>query len=47
MISEKDRLLLPWDPERIDWEDYWINHQIKGIETWVQPEAVKEWNFRI
>ena len=47
LISEKDRLLLPWDPERIDWEDYWINHQIKGIETWVQPEAVKEWNFRI
>ncbi len=47
LISEKDRELLPWDPERIDWKDYWINHQIKGIETWVQPEAVKEWTFRI
>jgi len=47
MISEKDRSLLPWDPERIDWKSYWIDHQIKGIEKWVQPEAVKEWAFRI
>jgi long-chain acyl-CoA synthetase len=47
LISEKDRQVLPWDPERIDWQDYWINHQIKGIERWVQPEAVKEWKFRI
>jgi long-chain acyl-CoA synthetase len=41
-VSEKDRQLLPWDPERIDWKDYWINYQITGIEKWVQPEAVKE-----
>jgi hypothetical protein len=47
MISEKDRSLLPWDPERIDWKSYWVDHQIKGIEKWVQPEAVKEWAFRI
>lgn len=47
LISEKDRQLLPWDPERIDWKDYWLNHQIKGIESWVQPGAVKEWTFRI
>ena len=47
LITEKDRALLPWDPERIDWNEYWINHQINGIEKWVQPEAVKEWSFRI
>ena len=46
-ISEKDRLLLPWDPERIHWKDYWIHHQIEGIEKWIQPEAVKEWSFKI
>jgi len=46
-ISEKDRLLLPWDPERIHWKDYWIHHQIEGIEKWIQPEAVKEWAFKI
>ncbi|HET7101481.1 MAG TPA: SDR family oxidoreductase [Terriglobia bacterium] len=46
-ISEKDKLLLPWDPERIHWKNYWIHHQIAGIERWVQPEAVKEWSFKI
>lgn len=47
MISARDRLLLPWDPERIDWKEYWIHHQIKGIERWIQPQAVKEWAFKI
>ncbi len=46
-ISEKDKMLLPWDPERIHWKNYWIHHQIEGIEKWIQPEAVKEWSFRI
>ncbi len=47
MLSARDRDLLPWDPERIDWEQYWIHHQIKGIERWIQPDAVKEWAFKI
>jgi long-chain acyl-CoA synthetase len=47
MISDNDRRLLPWDPERIDWQDYWVNNQVKGIEKWIQPEAVKEWSFKI
>jgi long-chain acyl-CoA synthetase len=46
-LSEKDKLLLPWDPERIHWKNYWIHHQIEGIERWIQPEAVKEWSFKI
>ena len=46
-LSEQDRRLLPWDPEAIDWDDYWRNNQIKGIEKWIQPEAVKEWALRI
>jgi long-chain acyl-CoA synthetase len=46
-ISEKDKLLLPWDPERIHWKNYWIHHQIAGIEKWIQPEAVKDWSFKI
>jgi long-chain acyl-CoA synthetase len=46
-LSQKDRQLLPWDPERIDWRDYWINNQIGGIEKWVQPEAVRDWTFKI
>ena len=47
MISAKDKVLLPWDPERIRWKEYWIHHQIRGIEKWVQPDAVKEWAFKI
>ncbi len=46
-ISPHDRRLIPWDPEQIDWKKYWIEHQIRGIERWVQPEAVREWSFRI
>jgi long-chain acyl-CoA synthetase len=47
LIGEKDRALLPWAPERIDWSDYWINHQVKGIQKWIQPEAVRDWAFKI
>jgi len=47
LISEKERKLLPWNPEQIDWKGYWVNNQIEGIERWVQPEAVKAWSFRI
>lgn len=47
LLSERDRELLPWDPERIDWRDYWLHNQIRGIEKWIQPEAVKDWAFKI
>ena len=46
-LSELDRELLPWAPERINWRDYWVHNQIAGIEKWVQPEAVRDWQFRI
>jgi long-chain acyl-CoA synthetase len=46
-ISPQDQELLPWDPEKIAWDDYWINHQVAGTQKWVQPEAVKEWSFKI
>jgi long-chain acyl-CoA synthetase len=47
LISERERKLLPWNPERIDWKSYWADNQIPGVERWVQPEAVKNWAFRI
>ena len=46
-LSEKHRQLLPWDPEHIDWRNYWIRNQIPGIERWVQPGVVRDWTFRI
>jgi long-chain acyl-CoA synthetase len=44
-MCDRDRELLPWAPERIDWTDYWVNKQIPGVERWVQPEAFKNWTF--
>ncbi|MGE5326628.1 MAG: SDR family oxidoreductase [Deltaproteobacteria bacterium] len=46
-MTERDRELLPWLPERIDWKDYWVNQQVKGIQKWIQPEAVRDWAFKI
>lgn len=46
-LSETDKKLLPWRPEEIDWERYWVHNQIEGIEKWVQPEAVRDWSFKI
>lgn len=47
LITERDRALLPWDPEHIDWRRYWIDNEVEGIEKWIQPEAVKQWAFQI
>jgi len=47
MIAEGDRELLPWHPERIDWKHYWVNHQIPGIQKWVQSAAVRAWSFKL
>jgi hypothetical protein len=47
LLSEADQARLPWDPESIDWERYWRVNQIEGIQKWVQPEAVREWAFKI
>jgi long-chain acyl-CoA synthetase len=46
-ISPEDRARLPWAPEKIDWALYWTHNQIRGIQKWVQPEAVKQWAFKI
>jgi long-chain acyl-CoA synthetase len=47
LLSSEDRERLPWAPEKIDWQRYWAENQIRGIQKWVQPEAVREWSFKI
>ncbi len=42
-LSEKDRELLPWIPDQIDWRDYWVNQEIAGVQKWVQTET----SFRV
>ncbi len=46
-LGAADREALPWDPETIDWPRYWRECQIPGVRQWVQPDAVREWNFRL
>lgn len=37
MLTTEDLKRLKWDPENIDWADYWVNIHTKGIETWIRP----------
>jgi long-chain acyl-CoA synthetase len=37
MLTNQDLKRLNWDPESIDWADYWVNIHTKGIEKWIRP----------
>ncbi len=36
-ISEDERTLLDWSPEKLDWYDYWLNVHLPGLTKWVFP----------
>ena len=36
-LTEADRQMLPWEPEKIDWYEYFMNVHIPGLEKWVKP----------
>ncbi len=40
VLAPGDRLKHAWDPEGIDWADYWVNVHTKGIEKWIRPMFV-------
>lgn len=37
MLTQADLQRLTWNPETIDWADYWVNIHTKGIEKWIRP----------
>jgi long-chain acyl-CoA synthetase len=37
MLTNEDLKRINWDPESIDWADYWVNIHTKGIEKWIRP----------
>jgi long-chain acyl-CoA synthetase len=37
MLTNEDLKRIKWDPETIDWADYWVNIHTKGIEKWIRP----------
>jgi long-chain acyl-CoA synthetase len=42
VIKEKEKALLPWYPERLDWYDYWLNVHFPGMRKWVLPTLEEE-----
>ena len=36
-LTNDDLKRLQWNPESIDWADYWVNIHTKGIERWIRP----------
>jgi long-chain acyl-CoA synthetase len=42
IIKEKEKHLLPWYPERLDWYDYWLNVHFPGMKKWVLPTLEEE-----
>jgi long-chain acyl-CoA synthetase len=41
MLTNEDLKRVRWDPESIDWADYWVNIHTKGIEKWIRPVFTK------
>jgi long-chain acyl-CoA synthetase len=40
-LSAADKLRLPWEPEKLDWPDYWMTAHMPAIESRVIPEIEK------
>src|SRR5215203_4897652 len=42
MVKEKEKPLLPWYPEKLDWYDYWLHVHFPGMRKWVLPQLEEE-----
>ncbi len=40
-LSDVDKPRLPWEPEKLDWPDYWMTAHMPAIESRVIPEIEK------
>jgi long-chain acyl-CoA synthetase len=41
-IRKDEQALLPWQPERFDWYDYWMHVHFPGLEKWVFPKLEED-----
>ncbi len=41
-LSEEDRAKIPWNPEAIDWREYFLEVHLPGLEKWVFPALEEE-----
>ena len=42
LVKEKEKNLLPWYPEKLDWYDYWLNVHFPGMRKWVLPQMEED-----
>ena len=42
LVTEGERHLLPWFPDKLDWYDYWLNIHFPGMKKWVLPTLEEE-----
>src|SRR5207342_1165318 len=42
VVKEKEKYLLPWYPDKLDWYDYWLNVHFPGMRKWVLPTLEEE-----
>lgn len=42
VVKEKEKTLLPWYPESLDWYDYWLKVHFPGMRKWVLPHLEEE-----
>ncbi|MGI8812023.1 MAG: AMP-binding protein, partial [Pyrinomonadaceae bacterium] len=42
LIKDREKDLLPWYPERLDWYNYWLNVHFPGMRKWVLPQLEEE-----
>jgi len=42
LVKEKEKNLLPWYPEKLDWYDYWLNVHFPGLRKWVLPQLEED-----
>lgn len=42
LVTEDEKDLLPWYPEKLDWYDYWLNVHFPGMRKWVLPQLEED-----
>ncbi|MEB2312708.1 MAG: AMP-binding protein [Sorangiineae bacterium] len=41
-LGERDRARMCWEPERLDWREWFLEVHVPGLEKWVFPELEKK-----
>jgi len=45
-MDPRDAEKIPWDPEALDWLDYWLEIHLPGLAKWVYPNLEDEFGVK-